>query len=68
MNGWLTDVLRQAIVECTDMSGIIEKCQVFSIQSNEENPSCVLATPEVLATEDCAGPRDGLCGNITGWQ
>lgn len=68
MNGWQTDILERAIVECTDMSGMIEKCSVFSLQPNEENPSCAFTPPDVLANEDCAGPRDGLCGNITIWQ
>ncbi|KAH7000836.1 hypothetical protein B0J12DRAFT_756345 [Macrophomina phaseolina] len=65
MNGWRTDILQRAIVECTDMSGMIEKCSVFSLQPNEENPGCVFTPPQELANEDCAGPRDGLCGNIT---
>ncbi|KAH7021729.1 hypothetical protein B0J12DRAFT_773717 [Macrophomina phaseolina] len=65
MNGWQTDILQRAIVECTDMTGMIEKCSVFSLQPNEENPGCVFTPPDELAKEDCAGPRDGLCGDIT---
>lgn len=65
MNGWPTEILQKAIAECTDMSGMIEKCSVFTLQPNEENLSCIFPMPKALSKEDCASPREGLCGNIT---
>jgi hypothetical protein len=64
-NGWNTDTLQQAIGSCTNSSGLIEDCSVFSLQSPAQASQCVLLPPAVIANESCLGPQLSLCGNIT---
>lgn len=62
MMGWDTALLQKAIDTCTNESGNIEDCSIFTIQSDEDCAKCTLETPPELKGEDCAGPRNGLCG------
>lgn len=41
LNGWDTNVLQNAVDGCTDMSGVIEKCQFFNLRSDDEMNSCL---------------------------
>jgi hypothetical protein len=64
-NGWDIDVLQQAIDSCTNPSGLIEDCSIFSLQSPTQASQCVLLPPAAVANESCLGPQPSLCGNIT---
>lgn len=64
-NGWNVEILQLAINSCTDSSGLINKCSVFSLQSPSEASTCTLPLPATLAADNCIGPRIGLCGNVT---
>lgn len=65
LNGWQVEVLQSAIKGCTNLSGRIEDCSVFNIQTAQSSNQCTLQLPKALRQEDCLGPRIGLCGNIT---
>jgi len=59
INGWNVDFLQRAIHTCTNPSGNIEDCSLFTLQDESCNQ---FTPPEQLRTENCAGPRGGLCG------
>jgi hypothetical protein len=40
MNGWDQTVLETALTTCTDMSGEIELCEVFKLQSDDKAEQC----------------------------
>lgn len=64
INGWKPEFLQQAIDTCTNPSGQISDCALFDIQEESEAAKCTFDVPEVLADDNCAGPADGLCGNV----
>lgn len=65
MNGWDQGVLEQAVTECLDPSGVVEKCGVFQHYTEEEMQSCKVKNIDIL--EDVTGPMDKLpgCNPIT---
>lgn len=65
MNGWDQEVLEQAVAECRDPSGIVEKCGVFEHYTEDEMLSCTVKNIDV--EEDVTGPMDKLpgCNPIT---
>jgi hypothetical protein len=65
LNGWDRQILQEAVETCTDLSGNIEACSVFQRQDSQVAKRCTLHSPRSLLLEHCAGPRNGLCGNIT---
>lgn len=62
--GWDVDLLQNAIQTCTNPSGEITDCPLFNIQTQAEAAQCLLKVPSELENDDCAGPVDGLCGNV----
>jgi hypothetical protein len=60
--GWDPNELQGALDTCTNPSGMIEDCAKFTVNYNNYD-TCQYNAPSVAATEDCAGPRQGLCGN-----
>jgi len=70
MTGWDEKFLQQAVDTCKNNgpngedSGRVEDCKLFTLQSDEEAGKCTFKLPSKLATEDCAGPREGLCGGV----
>ncbi|USW51813.1 hypothetical protein Slin15195_G051320 [Septoria linicola] len=59
--GWESaEFLGTAINTCTNPSGQIEDCPVFTIQDPATPAKCKFAMPADLEEDDCAGPRDGL--------
>ncbi|CAA9963056.1 wsc domain-containing protein [Pyrenophora teres f. maculata] len=67
MNGWDIDTLQQAVNTCTNPSGRVEDCPVFSasLQSELKQNMCKIEEmPKILEDDDCAGPSEGLCGNV----
>lgn len=65
LNGWDTEVLSEAIKVCTGLSGHVEDCPPFRLQSAHTAASCNIRAPQTLEEDDCAGPRCGLCGNVS---
>ena len=64
LNGWEIDVLQEAIDSCKNLSGRVEDCPPFRIQSLNASSSCKLSIPDILRDDDCEGPRYGPCGKI----
>ncbi|KAK4964909.1 hypothetical protein LTR66_012202 [Elasticomyces elasticus] len=64
MMGWDPEFLQSAINQCTNLSGQIQDCPLFNIQTDEEAAKCTIDIPEVLADDNPAGPRDGLAVNV----
>ena len=65
MAGWEVPLLQNAINTCTNLSGKIEDCPLFNIRADypQYSPPELQAAQE-MQEHDCAGPRQGLCGNI----
>ncbi|CZS90192.1 related to glyoxal oxidase precursor [Rhynchosporium graminicola] len=61
MMGWDEGFLQQAIDTCTNPSGKIEDCPLFTIQ--EEHPTCALTLPPAIAKENVQKNLDTLPGN-----
>lgn len=67
MNGWNIDTLQAAVDTCTNLSGRVEDCPIFTptLQSEAEQGMCeIQSMPAVLKHDDCEGPAKGLCGNV----
>lgn len=60
MMGWDEDFLQSAVDTCTNLSGEIQDCPLFDIQSDDDAAQCLFDVPDVLADDNPAGPRDGL--------
>ncbi|KAF2021131.1 hypothetical protein BU24DRAFT_15431 [Aaosphaeria arxii CBS 175.79] len=79
MMGWKDDqFLKDAVAKCTNKSGRIEDCPVFTqngakgtpgqdgsfLQTEQKMQQCKFAEVQALDNDNCAGPADGLCGNV----
>ncbi|OJD33503.1 wsc domain-containing protein [Diplodia corticola] len=64
MSGWDVDFLQKAVDTCTSETGLVEDCPLFNLQEEDDMLDCKFPVPEALADENCAGPSDGLCGNV----
>jgi hypothetical protein len=67
MNGWNIDTLQSAVDTCTNLSGRVEDCPIFtpSLQTEAKQGTCeIQKMPQMLMKDDCAGPAKGLCGNV----
>ncbi|PNS21185.1 WSC domain-containing protein 2 [Sphaceloma murrayae] len=65
MMGWdSVDFLQKAVDTCTNLSGNIQDCPIFDIQSDYTASECKFEEPSVLKDDRVAGPRDGLPINI----
>ncbi|KAJ4377492.1 hypothetical protein N0V83_000317 [Neocucurbitaria cava] len=68
MNGWNIDTLQSAVNDCTDPSGRVEDCVHFidSLNSEDEmqNQCKIQDLPKILSDDNCAGPANGLCGDV----
>jgi hypothetical protein len=64
ITGWDQDFLQQAVDTCTNPSGNIEDCPIFTIQEEWKAAKCQFELPKTLSDDDCEGPADGLCGNV----
>jgi hypothetical protein len=66
--GWNPTTLQNAIDGCTNPSGRIDDCPIFSsetqLQTETDCTECRMEVPEMLAKEDCAGPMAALCGGV----
>jgi hypothetical protein len=65
MMGWESeDFLQNAIDTCTNLSGEIEDCALFDIQSDTDAAQCTFEMPSVLKNDLAEGPREGLAVDI----
>lgn len=64
MMGWDTDFLQQAVDTCTNLSGLIQDCPLFDIQSSDVAAQCQIEVPEAIKDDYPEGPRDGLAIDI----
>ncbi|KAF2220746.1 WSC domain-containing protein [Elsinoe ampelina] len=65
MMGWdSVDFLQQAVDTCTNLSGNIQDCSIFDIQTDYSAAECKFQEPSILSDDDVAGPRDGLPVNV----
>lgn len=61
MMGWPSaKFLQDALDTCTNESGEISDCPLFTIQSDEVGAECTFPMPSVLDDDNVMGPRNGL--------
>lgn len=63
MMGWDQEFLQSAVDTCTNLSGKIEDCPLFDIQSSEDYSSCELDLPNALAEENVMSALSAIPGN-----
>jgi hypothetical protein len=63
------NLLQDAINNCTNLDGEISDCPLFDVTNNGDgNYACDTfdtPLPQMAVDENCAGPRQGLCGNVS---
>lgn len=57
--------LQEAVDSCTNLSGEIEDCPLFTVISEAEQNQCHFDMPTVLANEDIDGPLASLPGDVS---
>lgn len=67
--GWEETFLQSAVDTCTNYSGRIEDCPLFTIQTEAKSQTCEIKKPTgllatVLSVEDLVGPIAGLPGGV----
>lgn len=62
--GWDPEFLQQAVDTCTNLSGEISDCPLFTIQDSDVYNSCEIEIPSALVSEDVLGPMSTLPGNV----
>lgn len=56
--------LQEAVDTCTNLSGEIEDCPLFTVISEDEQNQCHFDMPAALVDEDVAGPLSSLPGDV----
>ncbi|KAL1890148.1 hypothetical protein Sste5346_008441 [Sporothrix stenoceras] len=64
MTGWDVDFLQDAVNTCTNPSGEIEDCPLFTIQSLADAQACQIDIPANVASDNTAGPAASLPGGV----
>nr|POE87594.1 hypothetical protein CFP56_30183 [Quercus suber] len=62
--GWDEEFLQSAIRTCTNLSGEIGDCPLFTQQTDSDAAQCTFDVPSVLADDNAAGPRMGLAEGV----
>jgi hypothetical protein len=62
---WEPGLLQSAVDDCTNLSGKVEDCNLFNLQTEAQQQVQKISIPSDLQPEDCNGPRVGLPGNGT---
>lgn len=62
--GWDEDFLRSAVNTCTNLSGEISDCPLFTIQDSSVYGNCNITEPASLVSENVLSPVGSLPGNI----
>ncbi|KAK2623902.1 hypothetical protein QTJ16_006536 [Diplocarpon rosae] len=63
MTGWDPSFLQQAVDQCTNLSGNIEDCPIFDIQSTEDSTECQIELPEEIEDEEVSENLGSLPGD-----
>lgn len=59
--GWKSgDFLQQAVDTCTNPSGEVSDCPLFTLKSDDEAAKCTFDMPDAVKHDDVTGPCDGL--------
>ncbi|KAH6655168.1 hypothetical protein BKA67DRAFT_534104 [Truncatella angustata] len=67
MMGWEEDFLQSAVDQCTNLSGLIEDCELFTIQSEEDQTQCHIETmPSILKVENVLGGAADVLTSLPG--
>ncbi|ERS95148.1 WSC domain-containing protein [Sporothrix schenckii 1099-18] len=64
MTGWDVALLQEAVNTCTNPSGEISDCPLFTIQSLSDAQACKIKIPDNVASDNTAGPAASLPGNV----
>jgi len=64
INGWEEEFLQQAVNTCTNPSGELSDCPLFTLQSQPQMAQCQIKLPSELKNENCKGPESALPGNV----
>ncbi|KAL2354780.1 WSC domain-containing protein [Cryomyces antarcticus] len=62
--GWDPKFLQNAVDTCTNLSGNVEDCPLFTLQSDSDSAKCTFEVPSEVAHDNPAGPRDGLALSV----
>lgn len=64
--GWeeTTFTLQDAVETCTDLSGEISDCPLFTILDEATQQECTIELPSDIANEDTAGPVTSIPGDV----
>lgn len=55
ISGWDSGFLQAAVEQCTNPSGMVQDCPLFTILSQDQQRSCKMPTPPMIANEKLAG-------------
>lgn len=64
ISGWGGDYLQSAVNTCTNLSGKIEDCPLFTIQDSSVYSTCEFTMPAAIVNEDVTGPMAAIPGNV----
>ncbi|KAE8384781.1 hypothetical protein BDV23DRAFT_188874 [Aspergillus alliaceus] len=64
IHGWESGVLEKAVKRCTNLSGRVEDCDVFDIQSEADQRKCKLRVPALLKNEDVYSHKGGIPNDV----
>jgi hypothetical protein len=64
MEAWAPGVLQEAVDQCTNASGNMEDCPVFTYNSDPGRCGLENALPDEIASENVKGPMEGLPNRI----
>jgi hypothetical protein len=64
MMGWDENFLQSAVDTCTNPSGLISDCPLFTIQDSNTYSSCKFPMPDDQKADNLTGPMDTLPGNV----
>lgn len=64
INAWAPGVLQQAVDQCTNPSGDMRDCPVFSFHSDSESCALQNALPAQIISENVIGPMKGLPNGV----
>ncbi|KAK6581910.1 hypothetical protein PZA11_005607 [Diplocarpon coronariae] len=64
MTGWDPNFLQKAVDECTNLSGNIEDCPIFDIQSSKDSTDCTIDLPKEIENEEVLKNLGSLPGDV----
>ncbi|KAI5283781.1 hypothetical protein KEM54_001854 [Ascosphaera aggregata] len=64
MEGWDDGVLQRAVDICTNPSGRVEDCSVFTLQDEQTQQKCLIKVPDAIKHEDTLACDSGLPGGM----